>query len=74
MDANGLLYYLRGIFENVAAPSESIWNSIRVEVLSARPVEPNVIATTIHQHGNAPEHGCPGCKDKKGGFNPHQQD
>ena len=40
MDANQLMFYLRGFFENVPDPSAEQISAIRNEILGARPVEP----------------------------------
>lgn len=49
MDANQLLYYLRGIFENVESPSSTLFANIRNEVLAAKPVEAQLIPVEVVQ-------------------------
>ena len=39
MDANQLMFYLRGFFENVPDPSAEQISAIRNEILTAKPVE-----------------------------------
>lgn len=39
MDANNLLFYLRGFAEHVPQPSEAQWHALRSAILSAKPVK-----------------------------------
>lgn len=39
MDANQLLFYLRGFCEHVPQPSDAQWRTLQNAILSAKPVE-----------------------------------
>lgn len=60
MDANHLLFYLRGFFENVAEPTEAQMNSLRNAVLQATPVEAKLIPVEVATVAKKP--GDCGCK------------
>jgi hypothetical protein len=66
MDANQLLYFLRGFFEHVADPTTPQLNSIRMEILRATPVTAQIIPVEVvnpmkQVSGSG---GCGGCGDK----------
>lgn len=56
MDANALLYYLRGFFETVPQPTQEQITAIRNEILRAQPAGP---VTPFQLHGD-----CEGCRKK----------
>lgn len=58
MDSNQLLHYLRGFFELVAEPTPEQIRAIRTEVLSAKPVEAQIIP--IEMRNPISQAGC-GC-------------
>lgn len=68
MDANQLLYYLRGFFEHVAEPTLAQINSIRMEILQAKPVVAEIIPVEVvnpmKRVSGASSGGCGGCGDK----------
>lgn len=67
MDANQLLYYLRGFFENVSDPTTPQLNSIRMEVLQAKPVTAEIIPVEVvnpMKRVSGAGGGCGGCGDK----------
>lgn len=43
MNANELLFYLRGFTELVDSPSNAQWTALRNEILRAKPVESQLI-------------------------------
>lgn len=47
MDANQLMYYLRGFFELVDAPSMDQMRAIRNEVLRSTPVQAEIIPVEV---------------------------
>jgi len=58
VNANELLFYLRGFAELVATPSEAQWSALRNEILQAKPISlPNLVL---------PAQPC-GCKGEKDG-------
>lgn len=62
MDANGLMYYLKGHFElSNEPPSREAWGVMRAHVLGASPVEP-LLMNPIP--GAPPKAPC-GCSSKK---------
>lgn len=68
MDANQLLFYLRGVFENVTKPSKDVWGNIRTEILAAKTVEKTIVPVEVRNPrptpanfiGAAEQSGC-GC-------------
>lgn len=60
MDANQLLFYLRGVFENTAKPSKQVWDNISAEVLQAQQVQPQLIPVEV-------KNGVPGRPKSDGG-------
>jgi hypothetical protein len=68
MDANALLYYLRGFFENVAEPTAQQINSLRMEVLQAKAVVAEIIPVEVvspmKRVSGTGGGGCGGCGDK----------
>ena len=70
MDANQLLFYLRGVFENTVKPTKLVWENVRDEVLQATPVEQRVIPVPVTNPQSAPswfgtQKGC-GCSGDGG--------
>lgn len=47
MNANELLFYLRGFTELVDTPSGAQWTALRNEVLRAKPVEAQLIPVPV---------------------------
>lgn len=47
MNANELLHYMRGFFEHVEQPTQAQINALRNEVLSAKPVEAQLIPVEV---------------------------
>lgn len=67
MDANALLHYLRGFFEHVAEPTIAQINAIRMEILQAKPVIPEIIPVEVvnpMKRVSGAGGGCGGCGDK----------
>lgn len=64
MNANELLFYLRGFTELIASPTEGQWAALRNEILRAKPVEDRVIQVPMMNPINgAPCGGCKGAGD-----------
>lgn len=61
MDANSLLFYLRGVFESCSVSSPGVFELVRNAVLSAKPVENQLIPVEVKTKG-----GC-SCGGKCGG-------
>lgn len=63
MDANQLLYYLRGLFEHVTFPTEEQIRSIRTQILMTKPVEAQLIPVEVRNPIGSPsgKHGGCGC-------------
>lgn len=57
MDANQLLFYLRGFFEHVVEPTPDQLRALRTEVLSAKPIKPELIPVN-YQPGAPGDCGC----------------
>lgn len=62
MDSNQLLHYLRGFFELVADPTPEQIRAIRTEVLSAKPVEAQIIPVEMRNPVSHAGCGCGGTK------------
>ena len=61
MNANELLFYLRGFTELVATPSAEQWIALRNEILRAQPVTDRVVQIPMSNPINgAPCGGCRG--------------
>lgn len=56
MDANQLLFYLRGVFENVAKPSKDVWENVRTEILAAKTVEKTIVPVEVRNPRPTPAH------------------
>ncbi len=65
MNANELLFYLRGFTELVTTPSAEQWNALRNEILRAQPVEVKLVPVAMSNPVNMPT-PC-GCKGEKNG-------
>lgn len=63
MDSNQLLHYLRGFFELVADPTPEQIRAIRTEVLSAKPVEAQIIPVEMRNPVSQADCGCGGAKN-----------
>ena len=61
MDANQLMYYMRGVFENVKTIDDVIVNNLRTEVLSAKPVEAQIIPVEVVNPMKRSTGDCSGC-------------
>ena len=62
MNANELLFFLRGFFELVADPVKDQINAIRNEVLRAKPVTPELIPVeVVNPTHRVSGSGCGGC-------------
>lgn len=62
MNANELLFYLRGFTELVASPSGDQWNALRNEILRAKPVEAQLIPVPVSNVSDTPHKPCGGCQ------------
>lgn len=70
MDANQLLFYMRGVFENTAKPSKEVWANLQSEVLKAKIVEATIVPVEVRNPMATPpsflrtptEDGC-GCDE-----------
>lgn len=47
MDANQLLFYLRGFFEHIHEPTQAHIEALRNEVLRAQPVEVQILPVEV---------------------------
>ncbi len=65
MNANELLFYLRGFTELVTNPTEYQWNALRNEILRAKPVDPQLVPVAVSNPANMPA-PC-GCKGESNG-------
>lgn len=65
MDANQLLFFLRGFFEHVSDPTPEQFNSIRMVILMAKPVTAEIIPVEVVNPMKrvSSSGGCGGCKD-----------
>lgn len=62
MNANELLFYLRGFTELVTDPDKSQWNALRTEILRAKPVEVQMIPFPVSNPIPDPHKPCGGCQ------------
>lgn len=70
MNANELLFWLRGMVEAVGGddPAPSMWRSVATEVLRAQPVKAEIIPVEVVNPIGASgvrTHDCGGCGGKK---------
>lgn len=56
MDANQLLFYLRGVFENVTKPNKDVWENVRTEILAAKTVEKTIVPVEVRNPIPTPPH------------------
>lgn len=61
MDANQLLYYLRGFFENVPSPTVDHMLHLRNAILQAKPVEVQLIPIEVENPIKSSNKGDCGC-------------
>lgn len=61
MNANELLFYLRGFTELVNLPDDAQWVALRNEILRAKPVEAQFIPIPTSNVGPDPHKPCGGC-------------
>lgn len=64
MNANELLFYLRGFTELVTDLDKSQWNALRTEILRAKPVENTFIPIPTSNVGPDPRQPCGGCAER----------
>jgi hypothetical protein len=65
MDANQLLFFLRGFFEHVAEPTPAQINGLRTQILQATPVTAQIIPVEIvNPMKQVSGSGCGGCGGK----------
>lgn len=65
MDANQLLFYLKGFFELTKEPTAAQISAIRNEILNAQPLEPEVITVPVVNPINGKPGSDCGCGSKK---------